>query len=284
MSAAEYAARNNLARVGARPPLMTYLRQAWERRDFAYELARSRVQAMNERNRLGMLWIVLKPTMNALMYGFIFGVLQGGRRPEDFPVFVVIGVFLFEFFSASMTDGARAITGNSALVQSLSFPRITLPISTVLKQFMMLVPMLGVMAVYCMILGTMPRWSWLLIIPLVAIFSVFNTGIALICARLTVHVRDLTQLLPLVNRMLFYTSGVLFSVDRVLNAFPGLVVIFDYHPIYQTLSIARGVMMDGAEYAYPPIYWLSLSIIAIVTLIAGVVFFWKAEERYGRAN
>ncbi len=86
MTAAEYAEQHNLHRVGARPGLVSYLKQAWARRDFAYELARSRIQASNQQNRLGMLWVVLRPTLNALMYGAIFGILQGGNKPADFPV------------------------------------------------------------------------------------------------------------------------------------------------------------------------------------------------------
>jgi len=159
-------------------------------------MAKYKIQASNERNRLGMLWIFIKPTLNALMYGLIFGVLQGANRPANFPMFVVIGVFLFEFFATSMTAGAKSITGNGSLVQSLAFPRITLPLSTVIQQLMTLVPMLAVMAVYILLLGAPITVEWLLMIPLVAIFTVFNLGVALIAARLTVHVRDLTQLPP----------------------------------------------------------------------------------------
>ncbi|GER21918.1 transport permease protein [Zafaria cholistanensis] len=282
MTAADFAARNHLKRVGARPALPSYLKQAWARRDFVFELAKSRIQASNNSNRLGMLWVVIKPTLNALMYGAIFGILQGANKPEDFPVFVVIGVFLFEFFSTSMTQGAKSITGNAALVQSLSFPRISLPVSTVVQNLLQLAPMLGVMFVYCLVLGTAPQWSWLLVLPLVALFTLFNTGVALICARLTVHLRDITQILPLVTRVLFYTSGVLFSVEKIFTAYPALVAVYDFHPLYQVLSIARGCIMEG--HSFPAAYWLFFSIWSVVLFVAGVVFFWVAEERYGRGN
>lgn len=281
MTAAEYAEQQGLNRVGARPSLRSYLMQAWQRRDFAFELARSRLQASNQRNRLGMLWVVIKPTMNALMYGAIFGLLQT-NRPHDFPVYVVIGVFLFEFFTGSVNSGAKSITGNASLVQSLSFPRITLPIAAVIEQFLTLIPMLGVMFIYCMILGTPPKWSWLMVVPLLILFTMFNAGMALVCARLTVHLRDFTQFLPLITRILFYTSGVLFGVDRILNAFPILMRMFDFHPLYQTLQIARGSIMNGVE--YPPFYWMVLGVWAIVALVGGTIYFWSAEERYGRID
>jgi len=282
MTVAEEADKFGLHRVGARPSLGDYLRQTWERREFIYELAKARVQKQNQQNRLGMIWVVLKPTMNAIMYGVIFGVLQGDKKGPDFPVFVVIGVFLFEFFTSSMNGGAKSITGNSALVQSLSFPRLSLPVAQITQNLLTLMPMVAVMFIYSMILGTTPKWSWFGIIPLIALFSVFNMGVALICARITVHVRDFTQILPLVTRMLFYTSGVLFSVDRILSHWPWLVTVFDFHPLYQTLQLARAMIMDNAE--YNPMSWLVVGVWSLVILVVGLIFFWKAEERYGRAN
>lgn len=282
MTVAEEADKFGLHRVGARPSLGDYLRQTWERREFIYELAKARVQKQNQQNRLGMLWVVLRPTMNAIMYGVIFGVLQGAKKGPDFPVFVVIGVFLFEFFTSSMNGGAKSITGNSSLVQSLSFPRLSLPVAQVTQNLLTLMPMVLVMFIYAMILGTAPKWSWFGIIPLIVIFSVFNMGVALICARITVHVRDFTQILPLVTRMLFYTSGVLFNVDQILGSWPWLVAIFDFHPLYQTLHLARAMVMNDSE--YNPMSWLVISVWAVLVLAVGLVYFWKAEERYGRAN
>jgi len=282
MSLAEYSERDGLRRVGARPSLSNYLAEAWRRRDFAIAMARYKIEASNQRNRLGMLWIFIKPTLNALMYGLIFGVLQGANRPPNFPMFVVIGVFLFEFFATSMTSGAKSITGNGSLVQSLAFPRITLPLSSVVQQLMTLVPMLAVMGVYIMVLGAPITAEWLLMIPLVVLFTVFNLGVALIGARLTVHVRDLTQLLPLITRILFYTSGVLFSIDSILKNHPWAVQLFDYHPIHEMLAIARGLLMP--DMPYPPIYWLYFTIWSVAVFVAGILFFWSAEERYGRID
>lgn len=282
MSLAETAAEGGLHRVGARPPLLAYLRQAWARRDFTYAMARFKVQAGNEGNRLGALWMVIQPCLNALIYGTIFGLLQGASQPEDFAAFVVIGVFLFRFFGECMTNGAKAITGNSSLVQSLAFPRVTLPMSVVIEKTLSLAPTLGVMFGLLLLLGIWPSWSWLLLVPLIGLFIMFSTGVALIGARLTVHVRDLTQLLPFISRILFYSSGVLFQPDRILESYPTLLMLFDYHPVHEVLSLARGLLLPGQE--YNPIYWAYLSVWAVVILVVGLLFFWVAEERYGRVD
>lgn len=280
MSLAELASESGLHRVGARPPFWSYLQEAWGRRDFMLAMARYRLRADLEGNRLGILWLVLQPALNALIYGVIFYFLQRGTDPIEFAANVVIGVFLFQFFSKSMSKGAKSITGNQALVQSLAFPRITLPVGEVLQEFLSLMPSIGLLLVVLPFLGHWPAPSWLLLIPLLALYTLFNTGVALFTARLTVHVRDLTQILPFVTRLLFYTSGVLFDVSKIFDKYPVVVRLYDFHPIYQVLQMARACLLGGHE--YNPWYWLYFSGWSVVLFSLGLGFFWVAEERYGR--
>lgn len=280
MSLAEQARDAGLHRVGARQPLGRYLREVWSRREFVLTMARYRMRAGLETNRLGMAWVVLRPLLNALIYGLIFGLLQGNSRPDGYAVYVVVGVFLFEFFTGCFNDGSKSITKNRSLVQSLAFPRMTLPLAVVVEQLLKFLITMVVLVPLLLAFGKYPTWGWLYMIPLVLLFTLLNTGVALITARLTVHVSDLSQLLPFVSRLLFYTSGVLFAVDRVLAAFHWAVVAYDYHPLYQVLQIARYHLL-GQE-PYPAHYWLSLSLISLSVLVFGILFFWAAEERYGR--
>ncbi|MCC6497586.1 MAG: ABC transporter permease [Propionibacteriaceae bacterium] len=280
MSQADLAAEHGLKRVGARPRFWPYLAEAWQRRSFVVALAQYRLRAGLEGNRLGVLWLVLQPALNALIYGTIFFFLQRGTDPIEFAAHVVIGVFLFQFFSRSMTQGARSITGNQSLVQSLAFPRITLPIAEVIEEFISLMPSIILLFVVLPFLGHWPTLSWLLMIPLLVLFTLFNTGVALFAARLTVHVRDLTQLLPFVSRILFYTSGVLFDVSKIFDRFPAIVAAYDFHPVYQVLQMARAALLGGHD--YDPMYWVYFSVWSVVAFVTGLLFFWVAEERYGR--
>ncbi|MFT3888578.1 MAG: ABC transporter permease [Arachnia sp.] len=266
--------------MGARPPFLTYLKQVWERREFIVTMARYRMRSGLEANRLGMAWVVLRPLLNAAIYGVIFGLLQAGNRPPDFPAFVVVGVFFFEFFQGCFNDGSKAIANNRSLVQSLAFPRMTLPLAAAVERFLQFLIMLVVLVPILAIFGHFPRLEWLLIIPLVALFALFSTGIALITARLTVHVSDLSQLLPFISRLLFYSSGVLFAVDKILAHHPIALRVFDFYPLYQALEIARHHLIGAA--AYPGYYWAVFALAAVVTFIGGAIFFWRAEERYGR--
>jgi len=285
MSLAEYAAREGLHKVGGRPPLGRYLRDVWRRRRFIYSLARFRIEAENGQNRLGMGWVVLKPILNAAVYGTIFGILLGARnRPDQFVLFLVIGVFFFEYFSSCFTSGAKSITKNTHLVQSLSFPRMSLPLALVTQRLLQFVPMLVIMIALVLAFGNAPRWDWLLLIPLLGLFSVFNVGLTLITARLTVHFRDLTQLLPFVARFFFYTSGTFFSVEKRFGHNDTIMAIADVQPIHEFMELARSVLLTGPEYVIDSRYWLFTAAWAFSVLVIGTIYFWAAEERYGRTD
>lgn len=272
---------NGLARIGARPSLGSYLREAWNRRAFAITLARYRIEAKNGQNRLGLAWVVLRPLINATVYGVVFGiVLASNTRPDNFIPFLVVGVFMFEFFSKSFSDGAKSITSNAQLVRSLSFPRILLPLSTVMQQILELIPMLLVMFIIVIVFGEPITWNWFILVPALLLMTMFNTGIALISARLTVHIRDVTQIIPFVTRIMFYTTGIFFSVEKVLADQPILLTIARLNPVHDYIALIRYAVVTGSP--MDSIYWIAGSIGAFAFLIFGVIFFWHAEEQYGR--
>lgn len=270
-----------LERVGARAPLGEYLAELWERRHFAYTLARFRIQATMSENRLGIAWVVIRPIFTAIIFGTIFGlIMPKGTRPDNFIPFLVVGVFTFEYFSKSFSAGAKSITSNASLVRSLNFPRMLLPLASVLQQLFELIPMLAVMAAIVLITGEPLTWSWLLVPVVFALMTMFNLGVALISARLTVHLRDVTQIIPLLTRILFYSSGIFYALDKVLADKQGLLKVVELNPLYDFISLVRAQMVTGNS--VEPSEWIVVSIASIAILGIGLVFFWRAEERYGR--
>jgi len=280
MDAAQYAEQHGLRKVGGRPPLGTYLALVWKRRVFIYSLSKFRIQAKNQRARLGMWWVIVTPILNAIVYGLVFGLIQGDRKPENFVQFLVIGVFIFQYFSSSLSTGAKSITSNAALVQSLRFPRMVLPLASVTQQFLNFIPMLAVMVIVNIIFGSRPSWSWLYLIPLLILITLFNTGISLFTARLTVHFRDLSQIIPFITRLMFYTSGIFFQIRTILEQWDWAIRAYDFHPLHVYLTIGRGALIDGVS--IPGEYWVTGTLWAVSLAVIGVLFFWRAEERYGR--
>ena len=280
MSLAEYAKQNGLTKVGARESLLSYVKHAWQRRDFAYVMALYTDQANSSRNRLGRWWLVLVPTMQAAVYGLIFGILLGGSRPENFIPFLITGVFLFSFLQGAYSSGANSVTSNIGLVRSLSFPRILLPINALIQQVFSLLPQVALLLITLLLFQQQVTWNWLYLIPILLLMVVFGFGLATISARLTVHVQDLNKLNPFLTRVMFYVSGIFFSIETVLKDYPVAMQIATWNPVYVYISLARGAMVEG--YAMTAGMWIAAVAWAFGLFIVGTVFFWRAEERYGR--
>ena len=280
MSLAEYAKQNGLTKVGARESLLSYVKHAWQRRDFAYVMALYTDQANSSRNRLGRWWLVLVPTMQAAVYGLIFGILLGGSRPENFIPFLITGVFLFSFLQGAYSSGANSVTSNIGLVRSLSFPRILLPINALIQQVFSLLPQVALLLITLLLFQQQVTWNWLYLIPILLLMVVFGFGLATISARLTVHVQDLNKLNPFLTRVMFYVSGIFFSIETVLKDYPVAMQIATWNPVYVYISLARGAMVEG--YAMTAGMWIAAVAWAFGLFIVGTIFFWRAEERYGR--
>jgi teichoic acid transport system permease protein len=281
--------------LGGRPGLVSYLGQLWGRRHFALELARSRFRAENEADRLGVAWIVLRPLINAAVYGTVFGfILVSASRPADYLPYLVTGIFAFQFFSGCLADGARSIVANMGLVTTLHFPRAVLPVSVVYQQLLGLVWMLVALCVIVVANGDPVRVSWLLVIPAVALFSLFNLGVAFVAARVTIHLRDVAQLIPFVTRMFFYLSGIFASMQSLLHGHPTLLSVAEANPIYVYITLVRVALLgEPTVFAVPhtvhEVYphdmgqtWLYAIAWAMGLLVAGFLFFWQAEDKYGR--
>jgi teichoic acid transport system permease protein len=290
------AEKAGLHKLGGRPPLPTYIAQLWSRRHFALELARSRYRAANEADRLGVAWIVLRPLINAAVYGIVFGViLVSDNRPANYVPYLVTGIFAFQYFSSCLADGSRSIVQNIGLVTTLHFPRAVLPLAVVYQQLLGLLWMLFMLCLIVLANGSGISVSWLEVIPAIALFTMFNLGVAFIASRVTIHLRDIAQLIPFVTRMFFYLSGVFASMQSLLQGHTTMLAVSEANPIYVYITLFRVAFLgERAVFADPQhpgqyfpynagLTWAYAAVWAVGVLVVGFVFFWRAEAEYGRA-
>ncbi|MDT0449186.1 ABC transporter permease [Streptomyces hesseae] len=289
LPAAELARKYGLAVSGARPSLAEYTRQLWERRHFIAAFSRAKLTAQYSQAKLGQVWQVATPLLNAVVYYFIFGVMMDQKRAmatNTYVPFLVTGVFVFTFTQSSAMAGVRAIAGNLGLVRALHFPRAALPISFALQQLQQLLYSMVVLAVVLVACGHTPSMAWLMIVPVLAFQFLFNTGLALILARAGSKTPDLAQLLPFLLRTWMYASGVMYSlVDNLkrTHASQWVIDLLGANPAAVYIDLMRYALIDnyGAKHL-PPHVWSLAAGWAVLIGVGGFVYFWKAEEKYGR--
>jgi teichoic acid transport system permease protein len=279
---ADVAARAGLTAIAARPPLTTYLRGLWQRRYFIVAFASARNLATFAGARLGQLWQVLTPLLNAGIYFFVFGVLlQTKRDIHNFIGFLIIGIFIFTYTQHCVISGSRAISGHLSLIRALHFPRACLPLASTVQELQQLGISMGIMIVIVLATGEPVTWAWLLLAPILLLQTMFNLGAAFFMARIGAKLPDVTQLLPFLLRTWLYVSGVFYSISRFTEHSPGWVrTALDANPVGAYIELVRDVLLDSHK--APSSAWPYAIGWAVVSLIGGFAFFYRGEVTYGR--
>ncbi|WBB95105.1 ABC transporter permease [Solwaraspora sp. WMMA2080] len=280
---AELARQHGLAVSGARPSLGAYVKQLWSRRHFIWAYSNARLIAMYTNARLGQIWQVITPLANAGVYFLVFGLLLGTDRGIDnYIAYLCTGIFIFTFTQQAVTTSARSIGDNMNLIRAVHFPRASLPLTSVLVQVQQLAPSMAVLAVIMLATGEWIDLSWLLLIPALLLQTLFSGGLAMMVARWAARTSDLSQLLPFVMRTWLYSSGVFYSIDRFTGDLPGWVVtVLQFNPMAVYIDLVRYALMDSM--GSPPGYlWPAAGGWAVLVGVVGFIYFWRAEEEYGR--
>ena len=227
---------------------------------------------------LGQLWHVLNPAMMVAVYFLMFGVVLDTRGGVDnFLGFLVVGVVVFHLTQRTVQDASTCIRRNRGLIRSIPFPRVLLPLSTVNGQTAAFLPALGVMLVAVLATGERPSARWLPLAAVLAAQYIFNLGAACVVARVGASLSDVEQLLPHIFRLLFYASGVIFSVEAFVTN-EAWRRAFALNPMYDLVTCARWCLLGGEVDR-----WVIGALAAwCVTLpVAGFVIFRRAEGRFG---
>lgn len=261
--------------------LREYARELGRRGSFIYADARARAFSAGRDTYLGRAWLILQPLIDILLYGLIFGVvLKTNRGIENFVGYLVIGIVFFGFFSKQFLHGNGLLRSQKGLLNSFNFPRATVVFSGSLRLFFDSLPPAAVALVAALL--TQPSLSVspkiLAVIPVFILFHLFGTGAMFFSARMTALVPDLQAIMKLTSRVLFYLSGIFFSIDRFVNH-EILKTAMELNPLYQFLSIFRGIILSDSLPSLSA--FLGVALWSILVFTFGFIYFYLAEGKYG---
>ena len=277
------AAAWGLERVGRRQTLFGYVADSWRRRHFAIEIAKSQVIAQSSEQRLGVLWELLNPLLLAGVYYLAFGILLGTKKDSpNFLGFLLCGLLAWQFISRSIRQGSSSLMANRALLRSLHFPRIILPIAVVLRSTIGFYFSFIVLMVVALSTGEGVRWQWALAPLTLLLMAAFTAGAAMMAARGTSIWPDVHNFLPFGLRMWMYFAGVFFAVQiRYADKPEVLRLIAFYNPPAVYFQMMRAAFLREATVDGLVLFWGVAW--AIIFLVAGTIIFWRGEESYGSA-
>ena len=271
---------NQLRAVGARPPLDEYLRDVWGSRHFILYDARVRLAVSQDHTFLGKAWIVLNPALLGLTFFVIFGLLlRTGRGIDNFVAYILIGLIMFVYSIRSVVAVSRSMQSGKALVKGFMFPRAALTLSIVVRDA--LTQMWAIVAMFIMVLLIPPlepvSWTWLLVIPVFLLQTIFNWGLGMLLAPLVHRIPDVANLMSFFMRLWMYASGIFYDPSRFVSD-ERILALFHFNPLYQVLQISRSLILRAEV---PPLSsWAILAAAAIFLCVLGFLVFWRDEERY----
>ncbi|WP_243063522.1 ABC transporter permease [Humibacter sp. RRB41] len=291
-AAGTLAQQSGLREMGIRPPLGRYIRGVWDRRSFIWNLSSSRAYVRNQGSYLGQAWTVLRPILDAATMIIIFGFVFHGSAPgiENRAAFIVVGSFSYSFFQGIVMAGIGSIPADLQLIRSHQFPRAVVPLSAVLTETVLFGPIMVAMVVLVVLTGFLPdmggpvfpHWSWLLLPVAAALLSLFSAGVALFFARLGARTPDIANVVPFFLSLGRFASGATFSIAGLTGHDSWFRPLLLYQPVQVFLELIRSCFGNEPLIPMAPGLWLLAIVYAVGVFVIGFLFFWGAEESYGR--
>ena len=230
-----------------RPPVRPYAMELWGRRRFLVTLSKTRLRAARNNTFAGQLWAILDPLLQAGVYFLLIGILRGGAGSgKDSLVLLVGQVFLFSYTAGAINYGARSVSSGANLLLNARFPRALLPFAAVYRAWLELVPSLAIYAVLFVLTGQ-PIGPGLVLLPLMlALQTVMGLGFALILATLTVFVRDITNMLGYIVRILLFSAPIIYPSSALTPAMKSIVF---FNPLYSLFASTEAIFTGGMPQA-----------------------------------
>ena len=255
------------------PPLRPYLRELWRRREFAFELSRTRMRAQHFNTVFGRLWLLLNPILLTLVYFMLVDILRGGSQGWDFFAHLMAGLFAFQIIQVSVRQGTRSVTSGGRLILNTAFPRLLLPISSAVTAFRRFLPTLVIYGSVHLLVGAPIGWELLIAIPVVALLLVFAAGLAVLASAVQVYFRDLSNFVPYALRIWLYSTPILYYASEVPKRYDWVLAINPAAPFIRCWS---QVLDEGKV---PDLYLLAMAAgWATVTLVGASLFFMSRER------
>jgi ABC-2 type transport system permease protein len=194
---------------------------------------------------LGYLWQLMRPLMlfGVLLVVFTKIATFGGDAPY-YPQGLLLGIVLYVFVSESTGGAVTSLIDRENLVRKIEFPRLAVPLATVLVGLFNLALNLIAVLVFILAAGVAPRWSWLELPFLLGAVAILATGMSMLLSALYVRYRDVRPIWEVVLQMFFYGSPIFYMYETVVaKAGPGLAHALIYNPFAAILQQARHALL-----------------------------------------
>jgi lipopolysaccharide transport system permease protein len=231
---------------------------------------------------LGPLWMVVNPVLTVVLYALVFGNIAG-LSTDGAPqfAFYLASNAIWTYFAGCINENSATFTANAGILGKVYFPRLVMPISSVITGMLNLVIQLGILVVvmigYAVMGTTFSIGIAILYVPLLVLqTALLGLGCGIIIAALTTKYRDLGILVTFGVQLWMYASPVVYSISQVENS--KYFGIYMWNPMASIITTWRYALLGIGQVPY--FYWGMSWIVTLVLLFVGVLLFSRIEKTF----
>lgn len=250
------------------------LRALWKYRELLYFMVWRDIKVRYKQAVLGIAWAILLPVVNIIIFTFVFGTLfHQNQSGVSYPLLSAAGLLPWGLFSGALMRCSMSLVGNTNLITKVYFPRLIIPISSVLSGLVdfgiSALIVLGLMFYY----HTPLTWNMLWLLPLTLLVVITALSVGLWLAALNVQYRDVGHIVPVLVQIWMYASPVAYSAGLVTGNITRIV--YGLNPMAGVIQGFRWAIM-GSD---PPGVLFIMSIIMVIILFVSGLFYFRRMER-----
>lgn len=234
---------------------------------------------------LGYVWSILKPLLLFVILYVVFGVLIGatGKIPH-YPVYLLLGVILWNYFTEVTNIGATSIVAKGDLLRKLNFPKYVIVVAGSISAFINLIINFVVIAIFMLFTGVDLHLNALLFIPLMAELFILSIGVAFLLSAVYVKLRDVNYIWEVIMQAAFYATPIIYPLSLVVTKSHFAAKLLLLNPMAQIIQDSRSVLVTNQSLSFEALYgngWYRLVPITITVVVAvGAAYYFKKRSPY----
>jgi lipopolysaccharide transport system permease protein len=252
------------------------LRELWGHRELLYFLIWRDIKVRYKQTALGAAWAVIQPVFTMVVFSLFFGRLA--KVPSDgipYPIFSFAALVPWTFFANGLGQSANSLVGSANLITKIYFPRLTIPIATILAgavDFLIaFIVLIGMMMCYQIV----PTWRILLVPVFLLLATITSLGAGLWLSALNVQFRDVRYVVPFITQLWMFATPIAYP-SSLLS--PRWQLLYGLNPMVGVVEGFRWALLGTNT--YPGAVTLVSSVAATVMLIAGAFYFRRMEKNF----
>jgi lipopolysaccharide transport system permease protein len=252
------------------------LRELWHYRELVYFLTWRDIKVRYKQTALGAAWAIIQPFFTMVVFSLFFGRLA--KIPSDgvpYPIFAYVALVPWTFFANSLAQSADSLVGSANLIKKVFFPRLAIPISSVLSGVVDFCLAFAVLVAMMIFYGMVPTANVLWLVPLLLLALVTSLGVGLWLSALNVQYRDVRYVVPFIVQFWLFATPVAYPSSLLEQPWRTL---YGINPMAGVVEGFRWALLGTVD---PPGPMIAVSAAAaLIVLIGGAYYFRRMETTF----